>query len=681
MFFAVWQSFFLFQLFYVFPRDRFTFPKWFKYGLFPSVFFTSILTLTPALFTGVVEYSIDGRIQKVANGPGIVVFGIVAVGLIIGSMYLLIKNLRSVKGIRRMQLQFILFGTAVTFCLYIIFNFILPAFFNNPNFIAYGAVFTLPFVGSTTYTIIKHRFLDIRLVVARSITYSLLIFLVIGFITFTLSIFGYVFTGASMSSEIFLISIGLALIVAFSFHTIEVIVEKVTERVLYKHHYDSKELLSSLSRIMASNLNLSLLVEMVLNEMMMQMKISFSFLILTNNHSIIWLKGAGSVIPKPDFNESQITNLIEFTIKKPGENMLVFDELVEGKEKDILRTHNIKILLPLAVKDEIIGAILLGEKESGEIYLSEDLDVLKILAPEIAVAVRNALSYEEIKRFNITLEQEIKQATESLQRANERLQQLDKMKDEFVSLASHELRTPMTVIKSYIWLMLQEKAGQLNEKQKTYLERTYSSTNRLINLVNDMLNVSRIESGRFVVDIKPIDLKDLINDVITEMLPKAEEEGISLFFENPPEEEILVDADADKIKEVLINLIGNSIKFTPMGGKIWMQIEKQDGEIKVKTCDTGKGISKEDMPKLFQKFGVVGDNYLTKQGTQGTGLGLYLSKCIVMLHGGTLYAESEGEGKGSVFTFILKTGTNSSIEETKPEGEGKREDAASPISA
>ena len=169
-----------------------------------------------------------------------------------------------------------------------------------------------------------------------------------------------------------------------------------------------------------------------------------------------------------------------------------------------------------------------------------------------------------------------------------------------------------------------------------------------------MLNVSRIESGRITIDKKEVNLKQLIDDVITEMTPKAQEGKIELLAnceQNFPD----VMIDPDKIKEVIINLIGNSLKFTPENGKIAINVSQKDGEVIVRVSDTGAGIDRNDIQKLFQKFGIVGNNYLRKQNTQGTGLGLYLAKSLVELHGGRMWAESEGLGKGASFYFTLKT--------------------------
>lgn len=294
-----------------------------------------------------------------------------------------------------------------------------------------------------------------------------------------------------------------------------------------------------------------------------------------------------------------------------------------------------------------IGVFVAGTRKKKEELSKYELAIIQNFVDGAGIAMEHAMLYSDLIKIS-----------EQLRLANVKLTQLDKLKDEFVSLASHELRTPMTVIKSYLWLMLDKNNIQsLSEKQKMYIDRAYTSTQRLINLVNDMLNVSRIESGRFTLSMKPIDMGELISTVYTEMLPKAQEQKINLQFARPLENLPKVQADPERAEQVLINLIGNSLKFTPEGGTIRIEISQNPNneEETVSIMDNGKGINQEDLSKLFQKFSMVGTNYLVKQNTQGTGLGLYLSKSIVELMGGKIWAESEGEGKGSKFSFTLRT--------------------------
>lgn len=294
-----------------------------------------------------------------------------------------------------------------------------------------------------------------------------------------------------------------------------------------------------------------------------------------------------------------------------------------------------------------VGVFVAGTKKKKEELSKYELAIIQNFVDGAGIAMEHAMLYSNLMKIS-----------EQLKLANEKLQQLDRLKDEFVSLASHELRTPMTVIKSYLWLMLDKNnVTSLSEKQRMYIDRAYTSTQRLINLVNDMLNVSRIESGRLTLTMQSIDLAELISMVHSEMLPKAAEQKINLQFEKPLQSLPKVQADPERLEQVLINLIGNSLKFTPENGaiKILLSHNPTEKTQTVSIVDNGKGIRREDMSKLFKKFSMVGGNYLQKQNAQGTGLGLYLSKAIVNLMGGKIWVESEGIGTGSKFSFTLKT--------------------------
>jgi signal transduction histidine kinase len=155
------------------------------------------------------------------------------------------------------------------------------------------------------------------------------------------------------------------------------------------------------------------------------------------------------------------------------------------------------------------------------------------------------------------------------------------------------------------------------------------------------------------LELKPIQIVDVIQKQVEELVPRAQQLKLSLTFTKPTMQIQSINADHERIEQVIINLVGNSLKFTPPGGVINVAIISEDKDILVKVKDNGKGMNKEDLSKLFQKFGTMGGNYLHKQEAQGTGLGLYLSKKLIEMHGGKMWAESEGEGKGSTFSFTI----------------------------
>ncbi len=232
--------------------------------------------------------------------------------------------------------------------------------------------------------------------------------------------------------------------------------------------------------------------------------------------------------------------------------------------------------------------------------------------------------------------------------------QIDMMKTEFVSVASHQLRTPLTAIKLFTDMLIREDVGKLNKHQKKYLDNIYQSTERMVRLVNDLLNVTRIESGRLIVDPQPTDLKEFIENIIAEAKPLANSKNVKIIFKVKDANLPKINLDQNLMRQVIHNLVVNAIRYSsPKNGKVEISLDKQGNKyylIKVK--DNGIGIPREAQNRIFEKF-FRADNAI-KRATEGTGLGLYVSKMIVESSGGKIWFESE-EGKGTTFFVLLPT--------------------------
>jgi signal transduction histidine kinase len=280
-------------------------------------------------------------------------------------------------------------------------------------------------------------------------------------------------------------------------------------------------------------------------------------------------------------------------------------------------------------------------------------DEIEILAEEfnkMSLALRNAYT---------GLERKVAERTAELTVANQRLAELDKMKSDFVSNVSHELRTPLTAIKGSTDNMIDGLTGHLNEKQVRYLTRIKSNTDRLARLINELLDLSRIEAGR--IDLRPtfLSLVPLTKEAAESLRPMATEKLVSLEVASA-DTGVTAWADRDKVTQVLMNIIGNAIKFTPPHGRVIVAVERNGGGwVQISVTDTGPGIPAEEANKIFAKFYQVtqGGN----QKTKGTGLGLAISKALVEMHGGRLWVKSE-VGRGSIFSFTLPSQQPSEIE-------------------
>lgn len=250
---------------------------------------------------------------------------------------------------------------------------------------------------------------------------------------------------------------------------------------------------------------------------------------------------------------------------------------------------------------------------------------------------------------DIRTEDELEQLGNAFNRMTEGLKRLQELKDEFVFIAAHELRAPTTVIKGYVSMLLEGDGGPLSQVMKDYLGQAQKANERLLKLVEDLLEVARSEAGRIAVELTPLDIREPTKAVMEELKPLAGEKQISLVY-NPPAKLPQVSGNSDRIKEVLVNLVNNAIKYTQNGGRVEVVLQEQAGEVIARIQDNGFGMSAEAQKKLFEKFYRVKTD--KTQNIQGTGLGLFIVKQLVEKMGGRIWVESE-EGKGSTFSFSL----------------------------
>src|SRR5437867_4632008 len=305
------------------------------------------------------------------------------------------------------------------------------------------------------------------------------------------------------------------------------------------------------------------------------------------------------------------------------------------------------VCAPLKSKERILGYI--GAARGAQRCTQEDLNLLVTIAGEVAVALDNARAYRQLEHLAQSLEQRVQHRTQLLLEANRRLQELDKLKSDFVSTVSHELRTPMTSIKGYVDNILDGLTGALTERQSYYLNRVKYNVERLTRMINDLLDLSRIEAGKVELHLSAVCMRDLVNDVVEGFQRAAQEKGLTL-RSHQPDELPAIRGDRDKLHQVLTNLIQNAIKFTPKGGEIRVEANAHDGGfVLVTVSDTGCGIPPHELDRVFDRFYRVES---VSAEECGSGLGLPIAKSLVELHGGRIWAEST-PGQGSRFYFTV----------------------------
>ncbi|MGE5444910.1 MAG: GAF domain-containing protein [Ignavibacteriales bacterium] len=317
------------------------------------------------------------------------------------------------------------------------------------------------------------------------------------------------------------------------------------------------------------------------------------------------------------------------------------------------------VSMPIRFQNKTIGTININSLGKNA-FDEEDLKLLEIVAQQIEVAINNAQQAEAVREARDELEAKVAERTKELVQANIQLKEIDRHKSEFLANMSHELRTPLNYIIGFSEILLEETSGDLNEKQKRYINNVLTSGRHLLQLINDILDLSKIESGRMTLRFEEFSPAEALSEVEMIVKTSAFEKGLKLeFFIEEGVKTIW--ADGAKFKQIVYNLLSNAIKFTEDGGvSVKARLVQGGGDfLEVSVEDTGIGIKAEDMGKLFKEFEQI-DKGTTKR-YQGTGLGLALSRKLVELQEGRIWAESE-YGKGSKFTFTLPLGAKSGKE-------------------
>lgn len=331
-----------------------------------------------------------------------------------------------------------------------------------------------------------------------------------------------------------------------------------------------------------------------------------------------------------------------FKHKRP---LIIGDVMRDDRYIKIVSSIRSEAAFPIIFRGKVTGILNL---DSDNINNFERYQAaVAILLSNVAIALENAKLHQRQKNFNIRLKHEVAHATKDLVEANKRLKKLDELKSEFVSNVSHELRTPLTSIKGYSALLYSNRVGEISKDQKECLKIVIDETDRLTRLINDVLDVSKLESQKVQMTLENIDLKPFLEEVLTLLTPQAKEKNIDLYYDCP---DTKLRIDKDKIKQVFNNLISNAIKFTYANGRIDILVKDLPQYVQIAVKDTGKGIPKDKIGKLFDKFYQV-DPVLTKT-TPGTGLGLVIAKHIVELHKGRIWVESDVK-RGSTFYFTI----------------------------
>ncbi len=339
----------------------------------------------------------------------------------------------------------------------------------------------------------------------------------------------------------------------------------------------------------------------------------------------------------PWFNQLESTGLISLEAV-PDEALATFlscplTDIRRVKQQIPLKSL---YLVKLLARRQVMGVLFVGFTSSTYQLTNKDTLLMDRLSESTGVALDNKLLFEENQHV-------LRQLKES----NFKLQALDEAKDDFISMASHQLRTPLTAIKGYTSMVLEGDAGKITKTQKELLTQSFFSSQRMVYLISDLLNVSRLRTGKFIVETVPVDLAEVVEQEVEQLKATAASRELTLTYKKPKHFPSLM-LDETKTRQIIMNFTDNAIYYTPAGGHIKVHLVDNKTTVELRVEDDGMGVPRSEQPHLFTKFYRAGN--ARKARPDGTGLGLFMAKKVIVAQGGTLIFHTE-EGKGSTFGF------------------------------
>lgn len=495
----------------------------------------------------------------------------------------------------------------------------------------------------------RRRFgvLDVRFVVVRTMSYILTLIWVALVFCLVAYVLASVFARDVEPGDSALfgpIAIVSALVAALVLQPLKRFFNRFTDKLLYTDNYSLNEFAVQVSQTLNSTNDLRILLERTATLIANTVKTSQAFFFVN-------LLEEGHYMSAGTERHSRVT-LAEFagihTFSGHNSPIVISQFDREHPLHRMMASHRLGLVMPLHKGNTLVGFLCLGQPK-GFGYTNRDLRALRIVSDELTIAIQNALSVEEVRKLNGTLEQRVSSATHELRTSNAQLHRLDEAKDEFISMASHQLRTPLTSIKGYLSMLIEGDVGEVTKEQKHMLSEAFVSSERMVRLIGDFLNVSRLQTGKFVIEKHPVDLALLVQREIDGLAQNAAARGMTFNYKRPKGIPTL-NIDENKIQQVVMNFADNAIYYSKEKAKITVSLKKVGDFVEFKVTDTGIGVPKSEQENLFNKF--FRATNARRARPDGTGVGLFLAKKVIDDHGGSIIFEST-EGKGSTFGFRL----------------------------
>jgi len=509
------------------------------------------------------------------------------------------------------------------------------------------------------FAILRYRLLDVDLVLSRSLVYGALTAALLALYLFLVSVLPMSLAVVADSREYTFVLFVLAFVVGVAVTPLRTKIQAFIDGIFFRSEVNLRRALVDWSQELSTSIRFADLAGLLIREVPLKLMIERAWLLVldeaeTRLECLPRRSGTGSGAaadarePAPLLGISTGSATARSLFR--SDQVILLDQGVDALPPSFTeipaawKQAGVAVVLPLIVRAQLVGVYLLGKKRSGAVYRRQELELLRTLANQASVAIANARLYENIHALSHELGDKVRERTRELQ--------------DSVSAVYHELSTPMTSIRGYTTLLLEGRSGSLNEKQMRYLGMIRRNVGRLMGLVSDLSDVSRLESGRLALHCEPLDLEEMVAETLYDLSEIVEEKGLRVEIDLEPEAACVM-GDQQRMLQILANLVGNACRYTPAGGQIKIASTRVDGLAQITVSDNGIGVREEEQDRIFERFYRSDDPLVQQQ--PGTGLGLAIARSLVELHGGRLWMHSE-LGQGSTFGFTLPLAPQGQVE-------------------
>lgn len=635
-----------------FPDDR-PLPRWAPYlPIAPFLIISAVFLTNYDFFIKSIEITSTLNVAT-PQKPGFFLYAAYFSFFFLMAYIAFFKKVRQLKGIGRTQERYIFYGVLFGSFLALLSNLSLPI--NGiREYIWLGPFFSLIFPAAATIAIARHKLFNVRLVLARSIGYILTVAgvaLLYGLAALVV-LSQIVFNDSSIGPGQQVAYAVLAAILAFTFHPMQRVIQRQTNKLFYRDAYDPAVVIDQLNRTLVANIELETMLKKAAEVVQSNLKTEFCvFAVLDSDDKPVIVGTTQKEYPKEDVAlVRSLTPIME-------QRVLITDTHFYATRQDklasVLSRNGIGLLARLVPDGQpekrAAGYLLLGGKKSGNPFTDGDVKIIEIIINEMVISIQNALRFQEIQHFNVTLQRKVDEATRKLRHSNEKLRKLDETKDDFISMASHQLRTPLTSVKGYVSMVLDGDAGKITALQRKLLSQSFISSQRMVYLISDLLNVSRLRTGKFIIESVPTNLERVIEEEVDQLAETVKGRNLTMTYHKPEHFPTLM-LDETKMRQVIMNFIDNAVYYTPGGGHIEINLIDRPSSIEFTVVDDGIGVPRHDQHHLFTKF--FRAHNAKRARPDGTGLGLFMAKKVIVAQGGAVIFKSQ-EGRGSTFGFTF----------------------------